>query len=76
MSTHARRLIRRGFGIQAPYEHGALHHQDVPAVRLSLVTGNTAARAFHDRVGFHEIAVPEPGPVTCLGRNTAATPPR
>lgn len=55
---------------------GALHRQDVPAVHLSMVTGNTAARAFYDRVGFHEIAVPDPGPVTYLGRSTAATPPR
>ncbi|WP_432151590.1 GNAT family N-acetyltransferase [Streptomyces sp. bgisy029] len=55
---------------------GALRAQGVPAVHLSMVTANTAARAFYDRVGFHEIAVPEPGPVTYLGRNTAATPPR
>ncbi|MDX2403036.1 GNAT family N-acetyltransferase [Streptomyces microflavus] len=55
---------------------GALHRQGVPAVHLSMLTSNTAARAFYDRVGFHEIAVPDPGPVTCLGRSTAATPPR
>ncbi|MFF0257435.1 GNAT family N-acetyltransferase [Streptomyces microflavus] len=55
---------------------GTLHRQGVPAVHLSMLTSNTAARAFYDRVGFHEIAVPDPGPVTCLGRSTAATPPR
>ncbi|MEU3833296.1 GNAT family N-acetyltransferase [Streptomyces microflavus] len=55
---------------------GALHARGVPAVHLSMVTGNTPARAFYDRVGFHEIAVPDPGPVTYLGRSTAATPPR
>ncbi|MFJ1957768.1 GNAT family N-acetyltransferase [Streptomyces microflavus] len=55
---------------------GALHARGVPAVHLSMVTSNTPARAFYDRVGFHEIAVPDPGPVTYLGRSTAATPPR
>ncbi|MFF7257992.1 GNAT family N-acetyltransferase [Streptomyces microflavus] len=45
-------------------------------LHIDLLTSNTAARAFYDRVGFHEIAVPDPGPVTCLGRGTAATPPR
>lgn len=54
----------------------ALHARGVPAVHLSMVTSNTPARAFYDRVGFHEIAVPDPGPVTYLGRSTAATPPR
>ncbi|MFC8288911.1 GNAT family N-acetyltransferase [Streptomyces cyaneofuscatus] len=54
----------------------ALHAQGVPAVHLSMLTVNTPARAFYDRVGFHEIAVPDPGPVTYLGRSTAATPPR
>ncbi|MET9997423.1 GNAT family N-acetyltransferase [Streptomyces microflavus] len=55
---------------------GALHARGVPAVHLSMVTSNTPARAFYDRVGFHEIAVPDPGPVTYLGRSTAGTPPR
>ncbi|NDZ68902.1 GNAT family N-acetyltransferase [Streptomyces cyaneofuscatus] len=54
----------------------ALHARGVPAVHLSMLTVNTPARAFYDRVGFHEIAVPDPGPVTYLGRSTAATPPR
>ncbi|MET9966683.1 GNAT family N-acetyltransferase [Streptomyces sp. NPDC006356] len=48
----------------------ALHDKGVPAVHLSMVTANTPARAFYDRLGFHEIAVPEPGPVTYLGRAT------
>ncbi|MFJ7326623.1 GNAT family N-acetyltransferase [Streptomyces cyaneofuscatus] len=55
---------------------GALHRQGVPAVHLSMLTSNTAACAFYDRVGFHEIAVPDPEPVTYLGRSTAATSPR
>ncbi|MGW1956541.1 GNAT family N-acetyltransferase [Streptomyces sp. NPDC001920] len=48
----------------------ALQEQGVPAVHLSMVTANTSARAFYDRLGFHEIAVPDPGPVTYLGRAT------
>jgi ribosomal protein S18 acetylase RimI-like enzyme len=48
----------------------ALQDKRVPAVHLSMVTANTPARAFYDRLGFHEIEVPDPGPVTCLGRTT------
>ncbi|MEU5040392.1 GNAT family N-acetyltransferase [Streptomyces griseorubiginosus] len=51
---------------------GALHEKGVPAVHLCMLSANTAARAFYDRLGFHEIAVPDPGPVTYLGRPTAA----
>lgn len=50
---------------------GALHEKGVPAVHLCMLSANTAARAFYDRLGFHEIAVPDPGPVTYLGRPTA-----
>ena len=50
---------------------GALHEKGVPAVHLCMPSANTAARAFYDRLGFHEIAVPDPGPVTYLGRPTA-----
>jgi hypothetical protein len=42
----------------------------VQAVHLTMVTTNTPARAFYDRLGFHEIEVPDPGPVTRLGRAT------
>lgn len=48
----------------------ALGDKGVPAVHLTMVTANTPARAFYDRLGFHEIAVPDPGPVTFLGRTT------
>ncbi|MFJ8631268.1 GNAT family N-acetyltransferase [Streptomyces sp. NPDC093568] len=48
----------------------ALRDKGVPAVHLSMVTANTPARAFYDRLGFHEIDVPDPGPVTYLGRTT------
>ncbi|MFE9808893.1 GNAT family N-acetyltransferase [Streptomyces sp. NPDC005548] len=49
----------------------ALHDRGVPAVHLGMVTANKAARAFYDRLGFHEIAVEDPGPLTYLGRSTA-----
>lgn len=48
----------------------ALRDKGVPAVHLSMVTANRPARAFYDRLGFHEIEVPDPGPVTYLGRTT------
>ncbi|WP_344857779.1 GNAT family N-acetyltransferase [Planomonospora alba] len=53
----------------------ALHGKGVPAVHLGMVTANTAARAFYDRLGFHEIAVADPGPLTYLGRRTDRTAP-
>lgn len=37
-----------------------------------MLTSNTPARAFYDRLGFGEIRVPDPGPVTYLGRTTEA----
>ncbi|MEV7071233.1 GNAT family N-acetyltransferase [Streptomyces sp. NPDC093990] len=49
----------------------ALHERGVAAVHLCMVTANRPARAFYDRLGFHEIAVPDAGPVTYLGRSTA-----
>ncbi|QYC38999.1 ribosomal-protein-alanine N-acetyltransferase [Nonomuraea coxensis DSM 45129] len=52
---------------------GALADGGVAAVHLSMLTANTRARAFYDRLGFHELPVPDPGPVTYLGR--ATTPP-
>nr|WP_223188188.1 GNAT family N-acetyltransferase [Streptomyces sp. TRM68416] len=48
----------------------ALHDAGVPAVHLVMATTNTRARAFYDRMGFHEIEVPEPGAATFLGRAT------
>jgi GNAT superfamily N-acetyltransferase len=40
-------------------------------VHVAMVTANTDARVFYDRLGFHEIAVPDPGPLTYLGRSTS-----
>ncbi|WP_406369191.1 GNAT family N-acetyltransferase [Streptomyces sp. NBC_00647] len=48
----------------------ALHDRGVRAVHLGMVTANTSARAFYDRLGFHEIPVEDPGPLTYLGRST------
>ncbi|MEU8671266.1 GNAT family N-acetyltransferase [Streptomyces anulatus] len=47
----------------------ALHEQGVKAVHLGMLSANTGARAFYDRVGFHEIAVPGDDDVTYLGRS-------
>jgi ribosomal protein S18 acetylase RimI-like enzyme len=49
----------------------ALHCQDVTAVHLGMVSSNRSARAFYDRLGFHEIPVRDPGPLTYLGRGTS-----
>ena len=39
----------------------------VTRVHLGMLSTNVAARAFYDRLGFHEIAVRDAGPVTYLG---------
>lgn len=58
-----RRLITTLFA--ALYAHG------VTRVYLDMATSNTAARAFYDRLGFHELwSAPPPGG-TVLGRSTA-----
>jgi ribosomal protein S18 acetylase RimI-like enzyme len=62
---------RQGHGRTLMYAFlGALHRKQVSAVHLGMATTNTAARAFYDRLGFHEISVPDHGPVTYLGRDT------
>ncbi|MEV5440746.1 GNAT family N-acetyltransferase [Streptomyces sp. NPDC052682] len=49
----------------------ALGGRGVAAVHLAMATANTPARAFYDRVGFHEIeSLAQDGPVTYLGRTT------
>ncbi|WP_371494296.1 GNAT family N-acetyltransferase [Kitasatospora sp. NBC_00374] len=45
----------------------ALAERGAPGVHLGMVTGNTPARAFYDRLGFLELPVPDPGPLTYLG---------
>ncbi|MFC5907758.1 GNAT family N-acetyltransferase [Streptacidiphilus monticola] len=62
---------RAGYGrelMQALFS--ALVGKGVPRVHLGMVTANTPARAFYDRLGFHVIPVPDPGPLTYLGRAT------
>ncbi|MFJ8606090.1 GNAT family N-acetyltransferase [Streptomyces sp. NPDC003328] len=49
---------------------GALTAQGVERVHLGMVTANTAARAFYDRLGFSVLPVRSPGPLTYLGRAT------
>jgi ribosomal protein S18 acetylase RimI-like enzyme len=64
----------RGFGRELMRTFlRALSDRGVLAVHLVMATANTPARAFYDRLGFHEIAVPDPGPVACLGRTTGAS---
>lgn len=63
---------RRGYGRELMRAFlGALRAKGVEAVHLSMLTANTPARAFYDRLGFEEIHVPDPGPLTYLGRSTA-----
>jgi ribosomal protein S18 acetylase RimI-like enzyme len=47
----------------------ALRAAGVPRVHLSMSAANTGARAFYDRLGFHQIARPAPTRVL-LGRRT------
>ncbi|MFI2764002.1 GNAT family N-acetyltransferase [Streptomyces echinatus] len=63
--------LGRGYGRRLMHAFlDALHGQGAGAVHLGMVTANTAARAFYDRVGFHEIPVVDAGPLTYLGRAT------
>jgi ribosomal protein S18 acetylase RimI-like enzyme len=49
----------------------ALHAGGVPAVHLGMVTANTRARRFYDRLGFEPLDVADAGELTYLGRPTA-----
>lgn len=51
-----------------------LRSAGVPAVHLGMLTANTGARRFYDRLGFEVIEVADAGPATYLGRNTAPLP--
>ncbi|WP_431031947.1 GNAT family N-acetyltransferase [Streptomyces sp. P6-2-1] len=64
---------RRGHGRRLMSAHlSALAVQGAARVHLGMVTANTRARAFYERLGFHEIPVPDAGELTYLGRETAA----
>lgn len=48
----------------------ALRAAGAPRVHLGMIATNTRARAFYDRLGFTELAVPDAGMITYLGRST------
>jgi ribosomal protein S18 acetylase RimI-like enzyme len=48
----------------------ALRDVGVPRVHLSMLSSNTAAGRFYERLDFHQLDVSDPGPVTYLGRST------
>jgi ribosomal protein S18 acetylase RimI-like enzyme len=52
-------------------ELAALHKAGAPRVFLGMLTVNTAARVFYEKVGFHVVPVANSGPLTYLGRSTA-----
>ncbi|WP_308441820.1 GNAT family N-acetyltransferase [Microbispora siamensis] len=66
---HGHQRAGHGRALMTAFLH-ALAAKGVPAVQLSMLTVNTRARACYDRLGFHEIPVPDPRPVTYLGRST------
>lgn len=49
----------------------ALAGQGVSSVHLGMLSTNTRARAFYDRLGFHEITVPSIPDLTFLARPTS-----
>ncbi|MEV6343570.1 GNAT family N-acetyltransferase [Actinoplanes sp. NPDC051851] len=61
---HGRRLIERFCAAAARAGAAAVH--------VGMLTANVRARGFYDRLGFTELPVPEPGPLTYLGRPSAA----
>ena len=62
---------RAGYGRELMWRLlGELSGRGVKAVHLGMLTANTPARAFYDRLGFHEIPVPGAGELTYLGRST------
>ena len=55
---------------------GSLAAAGVPKVHLGVASTNVAARAFYQRMGFHEIRVPGGGGAVYLGRETSYSPRR
>ncbi|WIM99093.1 GNAT family N-acetyltransferase [Actinoplanes oblitus] len=60
---------RQGFGrrLIAAFERAAAA-AGAPGVHLGMLTSNVRARGFYDRLGFTELPVPDPGPLTYLGK--------
>jgi ribosomal protein S18 acetylase RimI-like enzyme len=54
----------------------SLAEAGVPKVHLGVLSTNVGARAFYDRLGFHQIEVADGGPITYLGRETTHSPRR
>ena len=48
-----------------------LRADGVPAMHLEMLTTNTGARRFYDRLGFTEFPIPDPGTLTVLVRDTS-----
>jgi ribosomal protein S18 acetylase RimI-like enzyme len=64
-----------GRGLTAAFLAG-MAAAGVARVHLGMLSTNTSARAFYDRLGFHEIAVADAAPVTYLGIETPYSPRR
>jgi ribosomal protein S18 acetylase RimI-like enzyme len=62
---------RRGYGRKLMETFlAAVHEAGAERVWLGMLTANVKARAFYDRLGFRELPVKDPGPLTYLGRAT------
>ncbi|BCJ46669.1 acetyltransferase [Actinoplanes ianthinogenes] len=60
----------RGFGRQLIAAFGrAAAAAGAPRVHLGMLTANVRARGFYDRLGFTVLPVPDPGPLTYLGKD-------
>jgi ribosomal protein S18 acetylase RimI-like enzyme len=62
---------RRGYGRQLMETFlSAANRNGAEKVWLGMLTVNVRARAFYDRLGFAELQVTNPEPLTYLGRTT------
>ena len=65
----------RGYGRALMFTlFDALAKAGAPRVHLAMVSVNTKARAFYDRIGFRELLVKDAGRLTFLGRETVLSP--
>jgi ribosomal protein S18 acetylase RimI-like enzyme len=68
---------RRGLGRRLMETfRAAAHENGAEKVWLGMLTVNVRARAFYDRLGFTELQVKDPEPLTYLGRATGSPTPR
>jgi GNAT superfamily N-acetyltransferase len=62
------RYQRSGFGrALVETELAALRAAGASGLHIGMLTANTAARPFYERLGFELLDVPDPGPVTYFG---------